>query len=188
VREEWSTFYSSRDFERKPLMADINNVKAVFRITPARLRALMQAFPEDLLHRAPAPGEWSPIEVLRHLIDADRLLAARTRAALAGEDQPSPLAALENKDASPLELVAQFEALRAETLILLDEIQEEQLSLPHTHPTMGLVSLHNLLSYWGGHDLMHLVQIEQALMQPFIPDSGPWHVRFAKHIPNPDAT
>jgi hypothetical protein len=44
------------------------------------------------------------------------------------------------------------------------------------------------LNYWGGHDLMHLIQIEQAVMQPFIPDSGPWYVNFAKHIPNPDAT
>jgi hypothetical protein len=41
----------------------------------------------------------------------------------------------------------------------------------------------NLLHEWGGHDLMHLVQAEQALMQPFIDGDGcgPWEVYFTQH-------
>ena len=53
---------------------------------------------------------------------------------------------------------------------------------------MGLMTLHQMLNYWGGHDLMHLIQIEQAVMQPFIPASGPWQVNFAKHIFNQEPT
>jgi uncharacterized damage-inducible protein DinB len=169
-------------------MADINNVKAVFRITPARLKALFQAFPDDLLRREPAPGEWSPIQVLHHLISADRLFTARTRAALVGDDQPAMSSASEVPDVSALELVAQFEALRNETLALLEQVNEEHFEIEIMHPRMGLMTLHNMLNYWGGHDLMHLIQIEQAVMQPFIPVSGPWQVNFAKHILNPDET
>jgi len=169
-------------------MTNIDNVKAVFRITPARLKALMQAFPDDLLRRAPAPGEWSPIEVLQHLIFADRLFTARTKAALAGEASPTLPSSSEVPDLPALELVAQFEAARTETLELLEQVKDEHLTIEIMHPRMGLMTLGNMLNYWGGHDLMHLIQIEQAVMQPFIPASGPWQVNFAKHILNGDAT
>lgn len=165
-------------------MANLDNVKAVFRITPARLRALMQAFPEDLLHRAPAEGEWSPIEVLRHLISADRLFTARTNAALAGQELVPP-AEVDYTGISAIDLCDQFDALRQETLALLETLTDDHLTRELVHPRMGLVTLDNLLNYWGGHDLMHLIQIEQAVMQPFIPASGPWHVNFAKHVANP---
>jgi hypothetical protein len=193
AREEWGNVCSSRaydDIESKTPMANIDNVKAVFRITPARLKALVQAFPEDLLRRAPAPGEWSPVEVLQHLIFADPLFTARTRAALAGDDQPAPApsSTSDSPHVSALELVAQFEALRTETLEVLEQVKEEHFDIQIVHPRMGVMTLHNMLSYWGGHDLMHLIQIEQAVMQPFIPDSGPWQINFAKHILNAPGT
>jgi hypothetical protein len=36
-------------------------------------------------------------------------------------------------------------------------------------------------SEWAGHDLMHLVQAERAVMQAFIPGSGPWRRYFSDH-------
>jgi len=169
-------------------MADINFLKAVLSTTPARLNALMQAFPDDLLRLAPAPGEWSPIEVLYHLLFAERTFTARLKALLAGENISVPWPGPENPDASPIELAAQFETLRAETLALLEQVTPEDFARQSMHPKMGLVTMLNVLSYWGGHDLMHLVQIEQALMLPFRADSGPWDIRFAKHVPNSAAT
>jgi len=34
---------------------------------------------------------------------------------------------------------------------------------------------------WAAHDLMHTVQAERALMQPFLAKSGPWRPYFADH-------
>ena len=38
-----------------------------------------------------------------------------------------------------------------------------------------------LLNEWVAHDTMHIVQAERALIQPFIPASGPWRGYFADH-------
>lgn len=43
------------------------------------------------------------------------------------------------------------------------------------------MTLRELLNEWAAHDLMHLVQAERAVMQPFIPDSGLWRFYFADH-------
>ena len=39
---------------------------------------------------------------------------------------------------------------------------------------LGVVSLRELLNEWAAHDMMHIVQAERAIMQPFIAASGPW--------------
>jgi len=49
------------------------------------------------------------------------------------------------------------------------------------HPEYGAVTLRDLLNLWAAHDLQHLVQAEEALMQAFIPGTGPWRWEFADH-------
>jgi hypothetical protein len=44
-----------------------------------------------------------------------------------------------------------------------------------------MVSLAELLNTWTAHDLQHTVQAEEALMQAFIPGTGPFRFRFAAH-------
>ena len=39
--------------------------------------------------------------------------------------------------------------------------------------------MEQLLNEWAAHDTMHIVQAERALMQAFIPGSGPWRMYFA---------
>ena len=36
--------------------------------------------------------------------------------------------------------------------------------------------------YVGAHDLQHTVQAEEALMQAFIPGTGPFRFRFADYV------
>ena len=50
------------------------------------------------------------------------------------------------------------------------------------HGELGPVTLDEMLHEWAGHDLMHTVQAERALMQPFIENCGPWKPYFAAHI------
>lgn len=164
-------------------------LNAVLQTTPARWYALAQAFPEDMLRRRPAPGEWSAMECLQHLIDLDRdIFPQRVRALLAGQDFPAffpdeegtPLA----DDISPAALAAEFDALRGDNLKLIGQINPDDLGKQAVHAELGPVTLANLLHEWGGHDLMHLVQAERALMQPFISGCGPWQVYFTEHATN----
>jgi hypothetical protein len=44
-----------------------------------------------------------------------------------------------------------------------------------------MVTLSEMLHEWAGHDLMHTVQGERAILQPFIEGCGPWKPYFADH-------
>ena len=79
------------------------------------------------------------------------------------------------------ELAARFDELRAAALRVVDGLGEADMSRSARHPRHGPVTLALLLQYWAGHDLMHSVQAERALMQPFIEASGPWRTEFADH-------
>jgi hypothetical protein len=44
-----------------------------------------------------------------------------------------------------------------------------------------MVTLRQQINEWAAHDLMHVVQAERAVMQPFITATGPWRSYFADH-------
>ena len=50
------------------------------------------------------------------------------------------------------------------------------------HAELGPVTLAQLLHEWAAHDLMHTVQAERALMQPFLAGVGPWRGYFTDHL------
>ncbi len=50
------------------------------------------------------------------------------------------------------------------------------------HAEYGMVSMSEFLHHWAAHDLMHTVQAERALMQPFIKGCGPWLENYGDHI------
>lgn len=165
----------------------LTELKAVLSTTPQRWNSLAQAFSEDLLRRQPLPGEWSALECLLHLIDLDRkVFPQRVRAIIAGGRLPAFFPDQESthlSDAvSAAGLATEFETLRAENLKLLETITPDKLNSEATHSELGVVTLSQLLHEWGAHDLMHLVQAERALMQPFIAGCGPWHVYFSEHV------
>lgn len=73
----------------------------------------------------------------------------------------------------PLEPATAFARLRDESLKLLAGLRPEDLARKARHQEPGIVSLEEMLNEWAGHDLMHTVQAERALMQPFISYPGP---------------
>ena len=161
-------------------------LKAVLQTTPLRWNHLAATCPEAMLRRRPAPAEWSALECLLHLIDLDRMVfPARVKALMAGQDFPAFFpdegGSHLPEDVSATTLAAEFATLRAQNLALLETITPADLDRQGRHAELGMVTLGNLLHEWGGHDLMHLVQAEQALMQPFIAGCGAWQVYFADH-------
>ncbi len=160
--------------------------RAVLATTPARWQALAEALPEHLLACGPAPGEWSALECLQHLVDTEQwVFPVRVRAFLEGRDFPAfdPDAQGTKPDARAdgRELAARFADLRARSLEALAAVSRADLARMARHAELGPVSLAELLHEWAGHDLMHTVQAERALLQPFIEGTGPWRPYFADH-------
>jgi len=159
----------------------------MLRTNAGRWRELTDGLDDELLARRPAPGEWSALECLGHATDAEgAVFAARVRAFLSGEPR---LASFDpDADGTPLDetteaaaLVTCHATLRAESLALLETVTESDLDRTSVHEELGVVSLGELLNEWAAHDLMHIVQAERAVMQPFIGASGPWRTFFTDH-------
>ncbi|QBD75210.1 hypothetical protein EPA93_04055 [Ktedonosporobacter rubrisoli] len=60
----------------------------------------------------------------------------------------------------------------------LQNLQDGDLARTVQHPQFGTVTLARMLHTWAAHDLMHTVQGERVLMQPFMLGCGPWRVFF----------
>jgi hypothetical protein len=161
------------------------HVQAVLAATAPRWLTLVQTLPPDALYRAPAPDEWSAIGCLQHLRDVEReVFPVRVRAFLAGQEldpyDPDTQGSSEAGE-TPVALAEDFAGLREESLGLLAQLQRSDLDREVIHGEYGRVRLSELLHGWAAHDLMHTVQAERALMQPFIVRSGPWRPTFAAH-------
>jgi hypothetical protein len=156
----------------------LDQIRAIVAMTAPRWQTMMATAPADLAQRQPQPGEWSAVECLRHLTDAEQLLwPVRVRALLAGGTFPSFNPAVNGCDytaLSPVQLADEFARLRAQNLDLLASITEGDLACRGRHPELGEVTLGQLLHVWASHDLMHTVQAERALLQPFLGGTGPW--------------
>jgi hypothetical protein len=163
----------------------IEQVKSVLITTPDRWNGLVDSIAVELLKRAPAPSEWSAMECLQHLVDTERnVFPVRLRAFLACQDFPAfapDRQGTKQRTESAVELAAEFAHLRAESLALLTKVVPDDLARKSRHAELGHVSLDQMLHEWAGHDLMHTVQAERALMQPFIGGSGPWRLYFVDH-------
>jgi len=166
--------------------------RAVLSSTPARWLDLTEKLPAGLLTRPPLEGEWPALGCLQHLVDTERwVFPARVRLLQAGQDFPAydPDSQGTHPDVrlSPADLAGEFARLRQDSLALLFELTPEDLERRARHQELGMVSLSELLHEWAAHDLMHTVQAEHAIMQPFIRGCGPWKGYFTDHTAEPEA-
>ena len=165
------------------------HVLAILSTTPQRWNTLAHAVPDDLLDRKPAPGEWSALDCLRHLVSTEReVFPVRLAAFREGRDLEAFDAdadgTVEGAD-DPDGLVAALETLRGRSLRDVAALSPDDLRRTVRHPEFGTVTLEQMLNQWAGHDLMHTVQAERAMLQPFIAGSGPWRSYFADHDATP---
>ena len=156
--------------------------QALLLTTAARWMNLVDKTPEALLAARPAPGAWSALECLRHLLDTEaHVFPVRVRAFLVGEDianfEPDPEGPA-FADLSPTALAAEFARRRAESLAMLEDVKALDLARTAQHSELGEVTLGQMLHHWAAHDLAHTMQAEAALMQPFIAGAGPWRSNF----------
>jgi len=167
----------------------ITNIEPVLKTTPMRWQQFAEQYPNDLLRQRPKAGEWCALECLLHLIDVEKhVFPTRVRAILAGQDFPAfdPIAegTKMTDDMSPSALATEYASIRADSLTLVTTITADDLDKQATHAELGIVTLAHLLNEWAGHDLMHTVQAEQAMMQPFIQGCGAWLPYFDDHNAN----
>ena len=163
----------------------LDQARAVLSTTAEHWLSLTNKLPDDLLSLHAAPGEWSARDCLGHLLDTEMyVFPSRVSAFLAGQDFEAfdpETQGIDYSKHTPAQLAATFARHRAENLALLDQITPDALERTARHSELGPVTLGQLLHQWAAHDLMHTVQAERALMQPFIQGTGPWRPYFNDH-------
>lgn len=162
---------------------DLAEARAVLARTPGVLRVQFDGLPDGWLEAREAPEAWTPLEVLGHLIEAERALwipRARSilengeRASFAAFDREVHLA-LHAGTPAP-ELLDLFAELREQSLRDLDalDLTGDTLTRLGRHPEFGPVTLAQLLSTWVVHDLAHTRQIFRAMAKRYREAVGPW--------------
>lgn len=165
----------------------IGDLIDVLRIDGDRWRALATGLDRALLARPPAAGEWSALQCLGHAADTEAFVfGARIRAIREGRPElptydPDAQASPITDATDPTAIADRLSTQRRDSLALLATLHDEDLDRTSRHLGLGQVTMRELLNEWAAHDLMHIVQAERAVMQPFIPASGPWRSYFADH-------
>jgi hypothetical protein len=137
--------------------------------TSAALRNVLAAAGDHLRTR-PAHGEWSVIELLGHMVDAEIISSARYRWVIAEErpplvpyDQDLWADALGYRDADPAELLATFDALRTANVALWRRSTAAQRARDGLHAERGPESFDLMFRLIAGHGRFHIDQMRRTL-------------------------
>jgi len=126
----------------------------------------LQMIGPDRTNEPPAPGKWSPAEIVCHLADCEVAFAFRLRQTLAEDHhilQPFDQGkwAAPYKDFSAKDALAAFTALRNWNLLLIKAALPASASKPDTHPERGTMTFQTIVETMAGHDLNHLGQLKR---------------------------
>jgi hypothetical protein len=161
----------------------IGGTTSLLRRTPELLRALLIGLPEEWTDTTDVPNNgWRPRDVVGHLITGEltdwiertqRILEQGTTVPFDKFDRFAH--ASRDTDATLDELVEHFARLRAENLARLDAlVTEADLDRRGMHPSLGEVTLRELLATWAVHDLDHVSQIFAGMAGSHDAEVGPW--------------
>ena len=139
--------------------------------TEPLVRSVLKDAGSDLRTR-PAPAEWSVLELLGHLVDAETVMSGRYRwtvsqdePPLLGYDQDLWVARLRHNDDQPDELLTVFSALRAANLQLWRRSSAADRQRVAMHAERGPESYELMFRMMAGHDRFHLNQMRETLRQ-----------------------
>ena len=164
-------------------MADfLDDHRNLLRRTPDVLRALLSGLPARWIDTPDTEEGWCPRDVVGHLISAEledwiprleRILEHGTAKAFDPFDRFAHVE--RDADATLDQLVRTFAELRAVSLDRLDAlVSDADLDRRGMHPSLGEVTVRELLATWSVHDLDHVAQVFAGLAGSGDTDVGPW--------------
>src|SRR5213594_3270908 len=155
----------------------------VLRRSPATLQTLLDGVDESWARGTEGPDTFSPFDVVGHLIDGEetdwipraRIILARGKN-LRFEPYDRFRHRARNAARTLESLLAEFRALRDANLQLLGswKLTPAELDLQGEHPSLGPVTLRQLLAAWVVHDLGHVAQVARVMAKQYRADVGPW--------------
>lgn len=161
----------------------ISGAIEILQRTPATLAALLGGVSDAWTLPNEGPDTFSPYDVVGHLIHGEKTdWVARVQRILEfGTDKTFDLYDRfaqyeESKGKSLQQLLDEFAELRKHNIRWLQGLglTETDLDKKGMHPSLGEVTLRNLLATWVVHDLTHLAQVTRVMAKQYKDEMGPW--------------
>jgi hypothetical protein len=139
--------------------------------TEGRLREVTANHSAETLRHRRTEGKWTPLEILAHMADMEWIFGFRARTILCDDqprlpeiDQDAWIQRQHPNDLDPDSVVESFRALRGVNLEMWRRTTAEDRQRTGEHVGAGItISLDTLLRVQAGHDLRHLLQLQDAL-------------------------
>jgi hypothetical protein len=151
-----------RDYNREELVAELATM-------PTRLRELLIGRDDGALQRRAVTGDWSPIEVVRHLRDIAQVYGIRFKWIIPQDDPFLPnydedrwVSECRDGPHEVESLHREIEAYRGETLRLLRSMPPDGWSRRGRHEVLGVVELEDYVRHQVAHEGRHLAQLQAA--------------------------
>ena len=162
---------------------DVAMTMSLLERTPASVDSLLRGLPDAWTMRNEGERTWTVYEVMEHLVHCERVnWMARVRM-IVEEGEARAFAPLDREVHAALgtplgRLLDDFSQLRKGNLVQLGEMRvgAEELGRRGLHPTLGPVTLSELLATWAVHDMTHLHQISRVLAHQYREAVGLWRV------------
>lgn len=162
------------------MVFNLDQALAVLSRTPATLKTLLKDLPREWIENNEGPETWSPYDVIGHLIHGDKTDWIPRAKIILEHGESRPFDAFdrfaESKGKTLEKLLEEFAEARSQSLNALRELKIGGAELEKTgrHPTLGRVTLKQLLATWVAHDLDHLGQIARTMAKQCADEVGPW--------------
>jgi hypothetical protein len=161
----------------------LQDTVALLSRTPAAIRALLLDLPDIWIGQNEGQGTWSVYGVIGHLIHgeltdwiprAKRIIQYGRTVAFDPFDRVAQEREISGK--SFKDLVEEFSRLRIQNLKELRSMKlaPSDLEKQGLHPSLGIVTLSQLLATWAAHDLTHLHQISRIMAHQYREAVGAW--------------
>jgi uncharacterized damage-inducible protein DinB len=141
-------------------------LESILASSTSQIAAALAAIGPEKSALPPAPGKWSPAEIVCHLADCELVFAFRLRQALA-EDAPTVQPFDQEKWAatypgiSATKALEVFSALREWNVLLIAGAMPAAANRTVTHPERGTMTFATILETMAGHDLNHIAQLRK---------------------------
>lgn len=129
-----------------------------------------KSIPEDKLHFRYAEGKWTPIEILGHIIDTERILAYRAlclarneKQALPGFDEEDYVKATNFEKQSLRNLLQQYKAVRKSNILMFKTFTQRELKRIGTANGINY-SARAMCWLMAGHELHHINIIKERYL------------------------
>ncbi len=165
------------------MQQNLSDTVALLGRTPKALDALVRDMPDAWTRCNEGDDTWTVYDVIGHLAHGERTdWMPRVRGIFEfGETRPfepfDRFAQFHESQGKTLgESLDEFAHLRSQNLAELEgmKLRPADLERRGRHPSLGSVTLSELLATWAAHDMTHLHQISRVLAWQYREAVGPW--------------